>query len=67
VLFRARDAHRDNATLGWAACCADLHVEVVPGDHRSMTDPPHVEVLARHLAAELAGPAGRTSPGITPV
>jgi thioesterase domain-containing protein len=66
VLFRARDPHRDDLTLGWDACCADLHVEVVPGDHRSMTAPPHAEVLARHLAAELAGLTGRTSPGITP-
>ncbi|WP_372664298.1 acyltransferase domain-containing protein [Amycolatopsis kentuckyensis] len=48
------------AAAGWAACCPDLHVEVVPGDHRSMLEPPHVS----HLAAELAG---RTSPGITPV
>lgn len=45
---------------GWVACCADLHVEVVPGNHRSMLEPPHVS----HLAAELAG---RTSPGTTPV
>src|SRR5205807_2257591 len=45
---------------GWVACCADLHVEVVPGDHRSMLEPPHVS----HLAAGLAG---RTSPGTTPV
>ncbi|MFJ9780349.1 acyltransferase domain-containing protein [Amycolatopsis sp. NPDC101161] len=45
---------------GWVACCADLHVEVVPGDHRSMLEPPHVS----HLAAELGG---RTSPGTTPV
>ncbi|SEF26237.1 Phosphopantetheine attachment site [Amycolatopsis pretoriensis] len=48
------------AAAGWAECCSDLHVEVVPGDHRSMLEPPHV----RHLAAELAG---RTSPGTTPV
>ncbi|WP_410674863.1 acyltransferase domain-containing protein [Amycolatopsis sp. cmx-4-68] len=59
VLFRAQDAD----PLGWDACCPDLHVEVVPGDHRSMLDPPHVEVLARHLAAELAG---HPTPG-TPV
>jgi phthiocerol/phenolphthiocerol synthesis type-I polyketide synthase D len=59
VLFRAQDPD----PLGWDACCPDLHVEVVPGDHRSMLDPPHVEVLARHLAAELAG---HPSPG-TPV
>ncbi len=50
----------DTTVPGWVACCADLHVEVVPGDHRSMLEPPHVS----HLAAELAG---RTSPGITPV
>ncbi|MGW5718190.1 acyltransferase domain-containing protein [Amycolatopsis sp. NPDC003865] len=56
VLYLAADA----ATPGWAACCADLHVEVVPGDHRSMLEPPYVG----RLAAELAG---RTSPGITPV
>ncbi|MGK3208766.1 acyltransferase domain-containing protein [Amycolatopsis sp. MEPSY49] len=56
VLYLTADA----AAPGWAACCADLHVEIVPGDHRSMLEPPHVS----HLAAELAG---RTSPGITPV
>ncbi|MFJ7216326.1 acyltransferase domain-containing protein [Amycolatopsis sp. NPDC098790] len=60
VLYAAGDA----AASGWTACCADLHVEPVPGDHRSMLEPPHVTVPARHLAAELAG---RTSPGITPV
>ncbi|GLY34503.1 hypothetical protein Amsp01_005270 [Amycolatopsis sp. NBRC 101858] len=59
VLYQAGDA----AAPGWAECCADLHVELVPGDHRTMLDPPHVAVPARHLAAELAG---RTSPG-TPV
>ncbi|MEV4150282.1 acyltransferase domain-containing protein [Amycolatopsis sp. NPDC049691] len=57
VLYLAEDA----AAPGWAACCTDLHVEAVPGNHRSLLDAPHV---ARHLAAELAG---RTSPGITPV
>ncbi|MEU0793713.1 acyltransferase domain-containing protein [Amycolatopsis sp. NPDC005961] len=60
VLYQAGDA----AVAGWAACCADLHVETVPGDHRTMLDPPHVAVPARLLTAELAG---RTSPGITPV
>jgi phthiocerol/phenolphthiocerol synthesis type-I polyketide synthase D len=59
VLYQAGAA----AAPGWAACCADLHVEPVPGDHRTMLDPPHVAVPARHLAAELAG---RTSAG-TPV
>lgn len=51
VLFHAED----DAALGWAACCADLHVEVVPED---------AEALARRLAAELAG---HPSPGATPV
>ncbi|WP_284745813.1 type I polyketide synthase [Amycolatopsis sp. RTGN1] len=62
VLYQAGDA----AAPGWAECCADLHIEPVPGDHRTMLDPPHVAVPARHLAAELAELAGRTSPG-TPV
>ncbi|MGW4519486.1 acyltransferase domain-containing protein [Amycolatopsis sp. NPDC004378] len=59
VLFPASAVHP-----AWTSSCPDLHVEPVPGDHRSMLDLPHVEVLARHVAAELAG---RTTPGPTPV
>jgi phthiocerol/phenolphthiocerol synthesis type-I polyketide synthase D len=42
---------RDDADLGWASLCPRLEIVPVPGDHLSMIDPPHVEVIARHLAA----------------
>ncbi|MCR6485828.1 acyltransferase domain-containing protein [Amycolatopsis sp. OK19-0408] len=61
VLFHPRDT---DPAPGWSTACADLHVEPVPGDHGTMLDPPHVDVLAGHLAAELAG---HTTPGPTPV
>lgn len=67
VLYRAQQAQtlttaidprylRDDADLGWAPLCHSLDVVPVPGDHLSLIDPPHVEVIAAHLAASLAGP-----------
>ncbi|WP_329318621.1 SDR family NAD(P)-dependent oxidoreductase [Streptomyces sp. NBC_01262] len=62
VLYRAQEVQvltasidpryqRDDADLGWAGLCSRLEIVPVPGDHLSMIDPPHVEVIARHLAA----------------
>ncbi|WP_414938612.1 SDR family NAD(P)-dependent oxidoreductase [Amycolatopsis sp. cmx-11-51] len=67
LLMRAREPHpltttldprylRTDDALGWDAFCADLEVVRVPGDHLSMIDPPHVEVVAAALAARLAAP-----------
>ncbi|MFI5680210.1 SDR family NAD(P)-dependent oxidoreductase [Streptomyces cellulosae] len=66
VLYRAQEAQplttaldpryvRSEADLGWAPLCPSLEVVPVPGDHLSLIDPPHVEVIARHLAKALEG------------
>jgi phthiocerol/phenolphthiocerol synthesis type-I polyketide synthase D len=67
LLLRAQDPHpltttldprylRTDDTLGWDAFCTDLEVVGIPGDHLSMIDPPHVEVVASALAIRLAAP-----------
>ncbi|MEU9691967.1 SDR family NAD(P)-dependent oxidoreductase [Amycolatopsis japonica] len=67
LLMRAQEPHpltttldprylRTDEALGWDAFCADLEVVRVPGDHLSMIDPPHVEVVAAALAARLGAP-----------
>ncbi|MGP3953506.1 SDR family NAD(P)-dependent oxidoreductase [Streptomyces sp. 7N604] len=67
VLYRAQEAQvltsaidpryqRGDTDLGWAPLCPGLEVVPVPGDHLSMIDPPHVEVIARHLTAVLDEP-----------
>ena len=64
VLYRAQEAQplttaldpryvRSETDLGWAPLCASLEVVPVPGDHLSLIDPPHVEVIARHLTQAL--------------
>jgi phthiocerol/phenolphthiocerol synthesis type-I polyketide synthase D len=64
VLYRAQEAQalttaidprylRDDADLGWAPLCPGLTVVPVPGDHLSLIDPPHVDVIARHLITAL--------------
>jgi phthiocerol/phenolphthiocerol synthesis type-I polyketide synthase D len=66
VLYRAQETQRlttaldpryvrTEEDLGWAPLCASLEVVPVPGDHLSLIDPPHVEVIARHLAEALTG------------
>ncbi|MEU0075822.1 SDR family NAD(P)-dependent oxidoreductase [Streptomyces sp. NPDC006332] len=66
VLYRAQEAQplttaldprylREEADLGWAPLCPSLEVVPVPGDHLSLIDPPHVEVIARHLTEALEG------------
>jgi phthiocerol/phenolphthiocerol synthesis type-I polyketide synthase D len=70
VLLRADDPHplttaldprylRDDLTLGWDAFLSELEVFRVPGDHLSMIDPPHVDVVARRLTEQLAVRAAR--------
>ncbi|GAA0618076.1 type I polyketide synthase [Kutzneria viridogrisea] len=65
LLLRAEEPHpvtveldprylRTDEALGWDALCADLSVVRVPGDHVSMIDPPHVDVLGARLAGALA-------------
>jgi phthiocerol/phenolphthiocerol synthesis type-I polyketide synthase D len=64
VLYRAQSAQalttaidprylRDDEDLGWAPLCPDLKVVPVPGDHLSLIDPPHVDVIARHLVTAM--------------
>jgi phthiocerol/phenolphthiocerol synthesis type-I polyketide synthase D len=47
---------RREADLGWAPLCRSLEVVPVPGDHLSLIDPPHVEVIAQHLTKALDAP-----------
>ncbi|EME63560.1 type I polyketide synthase [Amycolatopsis decaplanina] len=67
LLMRAQEPHpltttldprylRTDDALGWDAYCTDLEIVRVPGDHLSMIDPPHVEVVAEALAARLGAP-----------
>jgi phthiocerol/phenolphthiocerol synthesis type-I polyketide synthase D len=60
VLFRAERPHpltteldprylRTDRALGWDAFCANLRVVDVPGDHISVVDPPHIDVIAAHI------------------
>ncbi|MFK0248772.1 SDR family NAD(P)-dependent oxidoreductase [Amycolatopsis azurea] len=67
LLVRAQEPHpltttldprylRTDDALGWDAYCDDLEIVRVPGDHLSMIDPPHVEVVAEALASRLAAP-----------
>ncbi|CAM5663670.1 hypothetical protein SALBM311S_12274 [Streptomyces alboniger] len=69
VLYRAQESQalttaldpryvRSEADLGWAPLCPSLEVVPVPGDHLSLIDPPHVEVIARHLTKALEGHGG---------
>ncbi|WP_410583624.1 SDR family NAD(P)-dependent oxidoreductase [Amycolatopsis sp. lyj-108] len=64
LLVRAQEPHpltttldprylRTDDALGWDVFCTDLEVVRVPGDHLSMIDPPHVEVVAAELSARL--------------
>ncbi len=73
LLMRAQEPHpltttldprylRTDETLGWDAFCADLEVVPIPGDHLSMIDPPHVEVVAAALADRLAARGERVTP-----
>jgi phthiocerol/phenolphthiocerol synthesis type-I polyketide synthase D len=66
VLYRAQEAQRLTTSLdpryvrgepdlGWASLCPSLEVVPVQGDHLSLIDPPHVEVIAQHLTQALQG------------
>ncbi|MGW7043577.1 SDR family NAD(P)-dependent oxidoreductase [Streptomyces avermitilis] len=66
VLYRAQEAQRlttsldpryvrSESDLGWAPLCPSLEVVPVQGDHLSLIDPPHVEVIAQHLTKALEG------------
>ncbi|MEE1930235.1 beta-ketoacyl synthase N-terminal-like domain-containing protein [Streptomyces sp. TRM 70351] len=70
VLYRAAEPHaltvsldprylRTDHALGWAEFCTDLTVVDVPGDHVSVIDPPHIDVIAAHLDAALTSEGGR--------
>ncbi|MFJ7214545.1 beta-ketoacyl synthase N-terminal-like domain-containing protein [Amycolatopsis sp. NPDC098790] len=61
VLYRATEPYaaglameprysRSDLAAGWADLCPRLEVVPVPAHHLSVVDPPHVDVVARHLA-----------------
>ena len=68
TLFQVEEQHLQtpadplpNWGLGWCEhTLNDLGIVAVPGNHSSMLRPPHVRVLAEHLAARLA--AAQTPP-----
>lgn len=53
MLFRCERA-RQELDARWSEICPRLRVARVPGDHYSMLQSPHVDVLAARLDAELA-------------
>ncbi|MGW5724296.1 type I polyketide synthase [Amycolatopsis sp. NPDC003865] len=61
VLYRATEPYaaglameprysRSDLAAGWAELCPRLEIVPVPAHHLSVVDPPHVDVVARHLA-----------------
>jgi acyl transferase domain-containing protein/thioesterase domain-containing protein len=53
LLVRAADALTGEPDVGWRDMVDDLHVAVLPGDHYSLLQPPHVEQLAGTLRAHI--------------
>ncbi|WP_086850746.1 type I polyketide synthase [Amycolatopsis kentuckyensis] len=64
VLYRATEPYaaglamepryaRTDPDAGWAELCPRLEIVPVPAHHLSIVDPPHVDVVARHLADRL--------------
>ncbi|VVJ18855.1 Polyketide synthase modules and related proteins [Amycolatopsis camponoti] len=64
VLYRATEPYaaglameprysRSDLAAGWAELCPRLEIVPVPAHHLSVVDPPHVDVVARHLASLL--------------
>jgi phthiocerol/phenolphthiocerol synthesis type-I polyketide synthase D len=45
---------RTEDTLGWDVYCPSLEVVKIPGNHTSLIDPPHVDVMAQHLRQVLS-------------
>ncbi|MGW4056660.1 beta-ketoacyl synthase N-terminal-like domain-containing protein [Amycolatopsis sp. NPDC004747] len=61
VLYRATEPYaaglameprysRTDLAAGWAELCPRLEIVPVPAHHLSIVDPPHVDVVARHLS-----------------
>ncbi|MBE8524879.1 acyltransferase domain-containing protein [Amycolatopsis sp. H6(2020)] len=64
VLYRATEPYaaglamepryaRTDPAAGWAELCPRLEIVPVPAHHLSIVDPPHLDVVARHLADRL--------------
>ncbi|KRV50591.1 hypothetical protein AQ490_16150 [Wenjunlia vitaminophila] len=47
--------YRPDRALGWDAVAPRLEITDVPGDHLTLLNPPHVQVLVRHLRPLLGG------------
>jgi phthiocerol/phenolphthiocerol synthesis type-I polyketide synthase D len=64
ILYRATDRGltttldpryaRTEDALGWDVHCPSLEIVKIPGDHTSLIDPPHVDVMAQHLRQVLS-------------
>jgi phthiocerol/phenolphthiocerol synthesis type-I polyketide synthase D len=64
ILYRATDRGltttldpryaRTEDALGWDVYCPSLEIVKIPGDHTSLIDPPHVDVMAQHLRQVLS-------------
>lgn len=69
VLFRTGKSltfAKNNPSLGWNELApGGVDVRSVPGHHMSFLSPPHVEEVARQLAASMDQAAGATRPGST--
>jgi polyketide synthase 13 len=64
VLYRATEPYaaglamepryaRTDPAAGWAELCPRLEIVPIAAHHLSVVDPPHVDVVARHLAGLL--------------
>lgn len=51
ALFRTNEAQKksDDLTLGWSQLVSDIQVHFIPGDHLTMLQKPHVQMLAKQL------------------
>ena len=56
TVFRAEAGNAEALPgLGWERWCQSPRVVAVPGDHRSMLEPPHRQVLAARILSVLTG------------
>jgi amino acid adenylation domain-containing protein len=70
ILFRGSSriaGDSPDPSLGWASAVrGGLEIVDVPGDHFSLVEEPHAQVLARELAARIDGPPGKGETRLPP-